>query len=271
MFCLYSKLVAELAENARDAATRTFDAITKAAELPAAEGIVTFLDPGVEGAWWDHFRVLLDTDPKRPFKPQACSNSLFKLCKEEIETTLALMQRADPAFHAEVRRLLRMIVLGAPESPNPSHVFNGASTFFLWGGTFLNADLRRTTISLVDLLVHESSHVLLFAVGADGALTRSSDDERYSSPLREDPRPIDGIFHACFVATRVHLALSRLLESGVMTAEQISQAAQCRNDNGNAARVSLGVLDEHARLTKLGTNVLDTIRAYWERRGCQFV
>jgi HEXXH motif-containing protein len=195
MFCLYSKLVAELSTNACGAAAQTFDAIAVAAKLPAAEGIVTFLDPGVAGAWWDHFRVLLDTDPKRPFKPQACSSSPFRLCKEEIETTLALMQRADPAFHAEVRRLLRMVVLGAPESPNLDHEFNGASTFFLWGATFLNADLRRTTIALVDLLVHESSHVLLFGVGTESTLTRNSYGERYSSPLRADPRPIDGIFH----------------------------------------------------------------------------
>jgi hypothetical protein len=48
-----------------------------------------------------------------------------------------------------------------------------------------------------------------------------------------------------------------------MTAQQINQAVQCRDDNGNAARVSLSVLNEHARLTELGTNVLDTIQAYW--------
>ena len=65
--------------------------------------------------------------------------------------------------------------------------------------------------------------------------------------------------------TRVHLAMSRLLDSGVLTAEQTEQAVQRRDHNGNAGRVSLGVLDEHARLTELGENVLDTIRTYLER------
>ena len=65
---------------------------------------------------------------------------------------------------------------------------------------------------MVDLLVHESSHVLLFGVSAEGALTENSGRERYDSPLRRDKRPIDGILHACFVATRVHLAMNRLLE-----------------------------------------------------------
>ena len=108
-------------------------------------------------------------------------------------------------------------MLGAPGSDDPADKFNGASTFFLWGASLLNADLRRSCISIIDLLVHESSHVLLFGISADGALTENSGSERFDSPLRSDKRPIDGIFHACFVATRVHLAMSRMLESGVLT------------------------------------------------------
>ena len=70
----------------------------------------------------------------------------------------------------EVKKLVRMIVLGAPGSDEPADRFNGASTFFLWGASLLNADVRRSSISIADLLVHESSHVLLFGVSADGAL-----------------------------------------------------------------------------------------------------
>jgi HEXXH motif-containing protein len=265
VFCLYSRLVAELAKDGRGNAAQSFDAIARAAELAAVAGVVAFRDPAIDGAWWDHFRVLLNTDPKRPFKPQVCGPALFALCRHEIEAAQALLRRADPAFHDEVSQLLRMIVLAAPESPDLDHLFNGASSFFLWGATFLNADLRRSSVSLIDLLVHESSHVLLFGIGAESALTRNSGEERYSSPLRSDPRPIDGIFHACFVATRVSLAMSRLLMSGVLTQEQSREAEQRRDHNGNAARISLAVLDEHARLTELGGNVLDTIRAYHER------
>lgn len=84
VFCLYSRLVAELARDGRGDAAQTFAAVARAAELPASAGIVAFLDPAFEGAWWDHFRVLLDTDPKRPFKPQACSPAVFALSRQEI-------------------------------------------------------------------------------------------------------------------------------------------------------------------------------------------
>jgi hypothetical protein len=39
--------------------------------------------------------------------------------------------------------------------------------------------------------------------------------------------------------------------------------AERRNFNGNAAHTALEVLAEHAKLTKLGNEILGTIRDYW--------
>jgi hypothetical protein len=263
VFCLYSKLVVELSKDPRGDVTGIFADIVLAASLPADQGLVAFRDPVVSESWWDHFRLLLDTDNQRPFKPQAPSTAAFALCKQDIELGLAILQQADPVLHEEVRSLLRMIVLGSPASPDRVDVFNGASTFFLWGAVLLNANLRRSAISIVDLLVHESSHVLLFGLAADDPLTRNSGHERYASPVRSDKRPIDGIFHACFVMTRVHLAIGRLLGSGLLSDEDSKIAVKHQEYNGTAARASLDVLAHHAKTTELGEKILGTLRAYW--------
>jgi HEXXH motif-containing protein len=263
VFCLYSKLVSELARNPRGDVAGVFAFIAEAAALPADPGVVAFRDTAVPAPWWDHFRLLFDTDRQRPFRPKAPGAEAFATCKENIEAALAVLKRADPVWHEEVLSLVRMIALGAPGSADPADRFNGASTFFLWGASLLNADLKRSSLSMVDLLVHESSHVLLFGVSAEGALTENSGSERYDSPLRKDKRPIDGIFHACFVSTRVHLAMSLLLGSGALSDEEAKIALERGEFNGNAARTAIDELDRHARLTKLGENVLDTLRAYW--------
>jgi HEXXH motif-containing protein len=263
VFCLYSKLVAELSKEPRRDVAEVFDAVVQAAAHPADEGVVAFRGTTASELWWDHFRQLLDTDRKRPFKPQPPGAEAFDLCKQDIERGLAVMQQADPIWREEIRRLIRMIALGAPASLDTLDVFNGASTFFLWGATLINADFRRSVISIVDLLVHESSHVLLFGLAADGALTRNSGHERFASPLRSDARPIDGIFHACFVATRVHMALGRLVESGCLNAVEVAHAQERQQFNGNAAATSLEVLACHAKPTELGDEILGTIRAYW--------
>jgi HEXXH motif-containing protein len=263
VFGLYAKLVAALSKTPRGDVGGVFDAVTQAASLPAEEGVVAFRDPAVPTAWWDHFRLLLDTDRKRPFNPQAPNAEAFALCRQEVKQALAFFERADPVWHGEVARLLRIIVLGSPQSAEVRDLFNGASTFFMWGATLINANVRRTAVSITDLLVHESSHVLLFGFSAEGALTRNSGEERYASPLRSDARPIDGIFHACFVATRVHLAMSRLLASGRLTVGEAKQCAERRDFNGNAARTALDVLAQNAKPTELGEEILGTIRGYW--------
>jgi HEXXH motif-containing protein len=261
VFCLYSKLVAELS-NSSDGARSLLSDIVAAAALPAEAGIVPIRDRTVSASWWDHFEVLFDTDSERHFNPQIASPETFSLCKREVEEGLSLLRLADPPWHDEVRGLLRLIVVGSARL-DTEDLFNGASTFFFWGGSLINAELRRSAVSIIDLLVHESSHLMLFGLSADGALLSNEGEERYSSPLRSDPRPIDGILHACFVASRVHLAMCRLLSSGYLTEENERRATERRNHSERSARVGLDVLHKNAKPTELGASVLESLRSYW--------
>jgi hypothetical protein len=261
-FCLFSKLVAELSRGTPDDLTGLLDAVGAAASLAPSEGVACFGSRHPQ-LWWEHFEVLNDTDAKRSFRLAPPSPGVFQACEREVQAAFALMQRADPELHAEVADLLRTIVLGSPAAS--SAPFGGSSTFFCWGATLLNADIRRSAIETVDLLVHESSHLLLFALSSRSALTKNPGTERYSSPVRSDPRPIDGIFHACFVTTRVHLAMGRLLASGRLAGGEMAAARNSRAHNGSAARESLDLLKRHAEPTAAGEAILAELDEYWTR------
>src|SRR5262249_34324355 len=153
---LYAKLVAELSNNGAEG---SFEDILLAAALPASEGVIVLRDSTIRDTWWDQLQLLLDTDRNAPFRPKLASEEDFEACRREIEAGLALMRRIDCTWFDEIRNLLRVIVVGSPSSPDLSDFFNGASTFFLWGLALLNANLRRGPIPILDLLVHESSHV----------------------------------------------------------------------------------------------------------------
>jgi HEXXH motif-containing protein len=260
LFCLYSKLVAELSKNGD--VSESFEAMIEAASLPADGGAIAYRHPTIPAGWWDHFHLLLDTDRQRPFDFTQPQPEVTADCEAEIESALTLLQRTDARVADEVRSLARLIVLATP-GPDAKNGFNGASTFFLWAGVLINARVRRSPIVMIDLLVHESSHVLLFGIAAEEPLTRNPGTERYASPVRPDPRPIDGIFHACFVTTRVHLAMSRLLETRSLSAQDASEAVERRDYNGNAARAALDLLDRHAVTTDTGKRVVDTLHDYW--------
>src|SRR6476659_9514725 len=67
LFCLYSKLVAELSKREDGDVSESFEAMTKVATSPAGWSAVAYRAPALSSIWWDHFHRLLDTDRQRPF------------------------------------------------------------------------------------------------------------------------------------------------------------------------------------------------------------
>jgi len=104
---------------------------------------------------------------------------------------------------------------------------------------------------------------LLFGASAESALTTNSGHERYKSPVRKDNRPIDGIFHACFVSTRVHLAMEQLIHGGLLNNQDTDIARERQKFNETAARTALDTLKVHAKPTELGERIIETLHSYW--------
>ena len=69
VFCLYSKLVAELAKSVHGDVSATFGDVIEASSLSADNSVVGLHDGAFPGGWWDHFLVLFDTDRRRPKGP----------------------------------------------------------------------------------------------------------------------------------------------------------------------------------------------------------
>jgi HEXXH motif-containing protein len=126
----------------------------------------------------------------------------------------------------------------------------------------LNGRGQNNVLDTAQALAHESGHNLLFGFCSSGPLVDNPDEELFSSPLRKDPRPMDGVFHATYVIARMHQTVSRLLDAGVLDEREreaaiADLAAHQRNfDAGDR------VVRDGARLTPLGAEVIDAARAY---------
>jgi HEXXH motif-containing protein len=156
-------------------------------------------------------------------------------------------------------------VLAAGPREKGAAVFDGASAFTLWGMVVLNAASHVTTLDAVQALAHESAHMLLFGLAADGPLVENDGGERFGSPLRQDPRPIDGIYHATFVTARMYQAVARLLGAGALsTAERLEAEAALETHAKHFDR-GAETLERHARLTRVGAAALAGARSYMER------
>ncbi len=182
-------------------------------------------------------------------------------CRALIEGAFDLMKAGDPALANEISELVREITLASGSMDPAALTFDGSSSFMMWGGILLNARRGGGVLELVQMLAHESAHNLLFGMTTEEPLTLNSEDERYQSPLRIDPRPMEGIYHATYVSARMYRCVRRLLDSGVLDASQTELAEKDSAANAQFFRGGWKVVEEHGRLTPLGRGLMDSARA----------
>jgi hypothetical protein len=183
-------------------------------------------------------------------------------CRERLDKAFALLDAGFPEMGAEVRALLRDIVVAAGPTDPKALTFDGSSSYMLWGAIMLNARGQTTVLDTAQALAHESGHNLLFGFCTSGPLIENPDDELFSSPLRADPRPMDGVVHATYVVARMHQTLSRLLDSGVLDDRQVEAARADLAAHRRNFAAGDEVIRGGARLTEVGRMAIEAAREY---------
>jgi len=265
-FAFYSEIVLAIEDNEMEYASQLFQQIL-ALRTPPPELVVRDLaDPRTDFQAARYARAI-DTDPGVPFQIFPPSPASSEKSRKAINAAFALMDQGDPELADEIRALLREVVLAAGSERPGEWTFDGASSFMLWGGILINANRDDGPLAMVQMLAHESSHNLLFGFSADESLIENSPEARYASPLRADPRPMDGIYHATFVTARMYRAVRTLLDSGVLNAEQRVQAEKELAENERLFRKGIATVVEHARCTPAGQKVIRSAIDYMAAHG----
>jgi HEXXH motif-containing protein len=255
VFATYFELVFALKAKRHDEAARFWRRIAAAVgDTPVLD--VAPLTGEALGEEAARFQRLLNAGEKGPiFGPP--DPSQWPAFAAGVAEALSLVEETDAALAAEIRALIVLVIGSAPLSPALS--FGGLTSLTLWGAVTLNTELHRMPLAVAEGLVHEGAHTLLFGYAVDERLVRNSDSERFASPLRPDPRPMDGVFHATFVCARLSLFYRRLLErraegglNGVDPRAIEKKLAELASRFADGARL----IADQASLTPLGEKVL---------------
>ncbi|MEO7654896.1 MAG: HEXXH motif-containing putative peptide modification protein, partial [Sphingomicrobium sp.] len=206
----------------------------------------------------DRYRTMLLPDDIVAAAPDG--NSL-EAALGRISAAMELLDRGFPEMAGEIRELLHEIVIAVgPEDPK-ALTFDGSSSYMLWGAIMLNARGQSTVLDTAQALAHESGHNLLFGKCVNGPLVENDDDEDFAHPLRTDPRPMDGVFHAAYVIARMHQTLERLLGAGVLDDEQREAARKDLELHRTNFAAADAVIRSHGKLTPLGNESIEAARA----------
>lgn len=259
-FALYYELVPALLEGRFDAARLSLAELARQQAIEAPLRVLALGDPAMADRAQRYLRFMnSDTVHTYIFLPP--SEDEVSSFMQRFADVMALLRQAAPEFVAELKALISELILVTGPEDAKVH-FDGGSSYQLWGALFLNAGRRKTRVDLIDALAHESAHSRLFSLCTEEALVRNADDETHASPLRAEPRPLDGVYHATFVSARMHWAMSRLIASGLLSEEELALAIKARDADRRNFEKGYGTVAAHARLTDTGRIALSAALDY---------
>jgi hypothetical protein len=260
LWACYQALVQALAADDAAGFERHVDELfgDEVREAPRDE-VVTLRDEDLNPLDVERYGRILDDNPDVPLRLQAVSRQETMRIRSLLSEAKAIIVAACPALLTEIETFGHQIVLvtsgaGAAE-------FGGAASVFLWGAVALNPNRVPDRLALLEGLVHEAAHALLFGLTLGENLTRNDPSQRYPSPLRRDPRPIEGIVHATYVLARMAYALDVASRSPEASGVERAKASQRRAEHLRSFHAGLAVVESHAVFTQAGSAIFDECRA----------
>ena len=221
VFGAYTELVEAIFAEDTDAALAIADELcTPDFGRVDALRVVTLDDRQLGRGQTARYRRLVDDDQEVGLALAALEGAAFDQAAQRVNDALALLDAGVPELAEELRTLVHEVVV----VDKPGHWPFGASSFQLWGALFLKLAPEASRVEIAEALAHESAHALLFGFSMGRPLVENEPDELYPSPLRSDPRPMDGVVHATYVMARMHYTAMRLLASGLLTEAETSEA-----------------------------------------------
>jgi hypothetical protein len=214
-------------------------------------------DEIVLGSDYERFTRLVFSEFASINPMAAPSAAEFEAARGNLEEALTLIAEVDGRIHREIQGLLSRIFVAVGSKAVGARTFAGATSFMVWGASFMNAGHYDTPAKAAELLVHEVTHALLSGMSCTEPLVNNSPEHGYSSPLRDEPRPMDGIYHATIVCGRLSDFYRNWAGSAAFDCPGAIRCQEAAETFAMRFRDGRSVIDAHGDLSAQGKQLLD--------------
>lgn len=189
--------------------------------------------------------VVTDTFQEEVFLEPPSEKNFTQMCVN-IEIALDEIEKISQPFFEEISTFVSSYLI------IKSNRFIAGSSFPLIGLIGLSEKLHVEKI--IDLIVHECAHQYIYHLTVFDSLCEGVG--LFKSPLRKDPRPIEGIYHATFVLSRLisfyvqAKEKSTLIPEGVI--DNLLKNYYMKFDDGYQ------IIIKHGILTELGRKLIES-------------
>ena len=251
----YYELVPAIASKQFDRARDLFAEMIVETNTPAVFSVLPYTKEQL-GDDFERYNRLIDLGAETPALLAEPNESDWQRFADDFDAAMALIGAADPALQAEKDSLVIEVIAAAP-GQKARFGFGGASSMMLWGAILLNVERHDTPLKIAEGVVHETSHQLLFGLSVDEPLVLNDVRDAYDSPLRNDLRPMDGVYHATFVCARLSYFYHRLLEQDRLDAADTELARRLYKLNREHFFTGLNSIERDGDVTPLGKRILE--------------
>lgn len=179
-----------------------------------------------------------------------------------IENALRLVAEHAPLSRAEMDHVIAEVVPVRDPFGEGDAELGACSSLERWGSMLINPDAFASSLGLCEALMHEAAHSYLYGASPVEFHVRNPIDELYKSPLRADPRPMDGIYHATFVLARTCFSMNEFAASQRLDPEMRCDARDRARECRDLFMQGYAVLDEHADYTDEGRAIMAAAHHY---------
>ena len=256
VFARYFDLSFAVSSNRFVDANRLVSEISALVDRPAQFDVLPF-DQDWIGDDFDRFQRLLFAESPEvgPLVPP--NEGEFLNTAQNLREAIEIIRDIDPSIYDEITKLFVRVFVTMDARDDRSASFGGVTSLMIWGATFINIKAYKTLWDCVQFLVHEVTHALLFGLSCDTPLVLNAATESYRSPLRKDPRPMDGIYHATLVCGRLSAFNSAWLERGTARPQDRGIIERAITENLAAFRDGAATIDRYGQLSGLGKELLE--------------
>jgi len=264
-FGLYYQATQALLDDQLTQAQERLQQLREQTPIEAAQPSIKTLDQLQPNTKRALYQRLMDTDPNTPFTIVPPPAATREASVKAFESGLRRLHDLIPELAAEFNAIIHEVILVVGDREANGYDFAGGSCYMLWGALFINAEFHSNDVAMIEAIAHESAHSLLFGFTIDEALVENPDEDLYTSPLRDDPRPMDGIYHATFVSARMHWAMSQLLETGQLNSEEVQQARASQTASKRGFFSGYKTVEKFAQMSLTGQALMNNAHQYMTR------
>ena len=183
----------------------------------------------------------------------AISETEMMKTKEMISQAWKIIKQITPEAYKEAIILAPVIVVIKAKGLISFSEFN-----LLGNLHFADCSTKKYMVDYIEAIIHECAHTILFSFSAEDHIVLNDINQTYTSAIRKDPRPMIGIFHAFFVATRVILMFRKLINSNShINIQEKERAKEILAQFTNVYQDSLQTIKEHGVLTEKAKTIMD--------------